>query len=284
MRKLVLVTTALAALLAAPQALAKTVTVQILKHGFSPKTATVAQNDTVVWTNGDKAKHQVVATDGSFQSPVLAPGATYSHVFPANGTFNYRGALHNSLKGAVVVRTVSLGASRTVLTYGTSTRLAGRVSNGRAGEEVTIRATPFAQPARLITATTQTGGYWSLRVFPLIQTRYEASWGPVTSQGSKTVLVRPRLSLRRLHNGFFSVTLFDLNQLPNNYVWISRWSPARGRYVHVTRIFLNPTNREVIWRATFRLHVRSGTKLKAFITGYQAGPGYLAASSDPVRR
>ena len=284
MRKLALVTAAAAALLAAPQALAKTVTVQIQKDGFSPETATVARNDTVVWKNTDKAKHQVVASDGSFQSPVLSSGATYSHVFAANGTFAYRGALHPALKGAVVVRTVSLGASRTLLTYGTSTRLSGRVSNGAAGEEVTIRAEPFDHPARLITVTTDVGGFWSLRVYPLIRTSYEVSWGPVASEGSKTVFVRPRLILRRLHHGYFSITLFDLNKLPNNYVWISRWSSWQQRYVHVARVFLNPTSREVIWKATFRLRVRSGTKLKAFITGYQAGPGYLAGTSDPVRR
>lgn len=284
MRKLALLTVVLAALLAAPQALAQTVSVQILKAGFSPENVTVARNDTVVWTNTDKAKHQVVADNGSFQSPVLSPGKTYSHVFGVAGTFSYHGALHPALKGAVAVRTVSIGASRTVLTYGTSTRLSGRVSNGKAGEEVTIRAMPFDQPVRLITASTQTGGYWSVRVFPLIQTSYEASWGQVVSEVSKTVLVRPRLILKRQHNGFFSITLFDLNQLPSNHVWISRWSPLLGRYVHVARVFLNPTNREVIWRATFRLRVRKGTKLKAFITGYQAGPGYLGATSDPVRR
>jgi hypothetical protein len=188
------------------------------------------------------------------------------------------------LRGAVAVRTVSLGASRTVLTYGTSTRLSGRVSNRKAGEEVMIRAEPFDQPARLITVITEAGGFWSLRVYPLIRTSYEASWGPVASEVTKTVLVRPRLILRRLHHGFFSITLFDLNQLPNNHVWISRWSPLQGRYVHVARVFLNPTAREVIWKATFRPRVRRGTKLKAFITGYQAGPGYLAGTSDPVRR
>lgn len=284
MRKLALLTAVLAALLATPQALAQTVTVQILKGGFSPETVTVARNDTVVWKNTDTAKHQVVADNGSFQSPVLSPGTTYAHVFGAAGTFSYHGALHSALKGAVAVRTVSLGASRTLLTYGTSTRLSGRVSNGNAGEEVTIRATPFDQPERLITVTTEAGGFWSLRVFPLIRTSYEATWGPAASEVTETVLVRPRLILKRGHHGFFSVTLFDLNQLPNNHVWISRWSPSLGRYVHVARIFLNPTNREVIWRATFRLRVRRGTRLKAFITGYQAGSGYLAGWSDPVRR
>lgn len=283
MRKLALLTTVLAALLATPQALAKTVTVQILKDGFSPDSVTVAPNDTVVWKNADKAKHQVVADNGSFQSPVLSAGDTYSRVFRATGTFAYRGALHPRLRGAVLVRTVSLGATRNVLTYGTRTRLSGRVSNGKAGEEVTIRAKPFDHPARLITVTTEAGGYWSLRVYPLIKTRYEATWGVVASQES-TVFVRPRLILKRLHRGFFSITLFDLNQLPNNHVWISRWVPWRQRYVHVARIFLDPTSREVIWKATFRLRVRPGTRLKAFITGYQAGPGYLAGTSDPVRR
>jgi hypothetical protein len=132
--------------------------------------------------------------------------------------------------------------------------------------------------------TTEAGGLWSLRVYPLIKTSYEATWGPVTNEVTKTVLVRPRLILKRRHHGYFSVTLFDLNQLPNNHVWISRWVPWRHRYVHVARVFLEPTSREVVWKATFRLRVRPGTKLKAFISGYQAGPGYLAGMSDPVWR
>jgi len=284
MRKLVLLSALVAALLAAPQALAQTVTVQIGKDGFAPDSVTVARNDTVVWKNTDTAKHQVVADTGSFQSPMLASGDTYTHAFRAAGTFGYHGALHPTLKGAVVVRTVSIGVSRAVLTYGASTRLSGRVSNGNAGEEVTIHAKPFGDPARSITVTTEGGGFWSLRVFPLIKTRYEASWGPATSEVVKTVLVRPRLILRRLQHGFFSITVFDVNQLPNNHVWISRWSPLRQRYVHVARVFLDATSRDVVWKATFRLHVRRGTKLKAFITGFQAGPGYLAGASDPVRR
>jgi plastocyanin len=282
MRKFALLTVVLAALFAAPQALAQTVTVQILKSGFSPENVTVGRNDTVVWMNADKTKHQVVGDNGSFQSPVLAPGKSYSHMFGVAGTFGYHGTLHPTLRGAVAVHTVSVGASRTLLTYGTSTRLSGRVSNGMAGEEVTIRAEPFDQPARLTTVTTEAGGFWSLRVYPLIKTTYTATWGTIASDVTKTVLVRPRLNLRRRHHGYYSVTLFDLNQLPNNHVWISRWSPLQRRYVHVARIFLDPTSRKVIWKATFRLHVRHGTKLKAFITGYQAGPGYLGGTSDPV--
>ena len=284
MRKLALLTMLATALLAAPQALAKTVSVQITGDGFTPATVTLARQDTVVWKNTSDSKREVVADDGSFSSPVLSPGQTYAHAFVSNGTFGYHGGLHPALKGAVVVRTVSLAPSRTVVTYGTSTRLSGRVSNGKAGEEVSIRAKPFDDPARVITVTTRAGGFWSVRVFPLIQTTYEAKWGTIETQTPTTVFVKPRLILRRLHNGRFSITVFDLAELPNNHVWISRWSPSQLRYVHVARVFLHRTSRDSMWKTTFRLRVRKGTKLKAFITRYQAGPGYLAGSSSPVRR
>ena len=67
MRRLLVVATVLSALLFAPQALAKTITIQILKSGFSPASATVARGDMVVWKNADTAQHQVVADDGSFK-------------------------------------------------------------------------------------------------------------------------------------------------------------------------------------------------------------------------
>ena len=283
MRRLLMLTSALATLVFvfAPQALAKTVTVQILKSGFSPATATVAKGDAVVWKNADTAQHQVVADDGSFKSLMLSPGQTYSYVFRIDGMFGYHGGLHPSLKGMVKVATVSLETSRRIVTYGAGVMLSGSVSSATAGEEVTLRAKPYNRPARAIKVTTDADGTWSLRAFPLIQTTYTASSGTVTSNQA-IVFVRPRIVLRRLRNGYFNVAVFDLHSLKNNYVWVSRWSVRKHQYQHVAKIYLLPSQRKVTWSRTFKLQVRHGWKLRAFITAFQAGPGYLYGASNRV--
>ena len=279
-----MLTTALAALLFvfAPQALAKTVSVQILKSGFSPSTATVAKGDTVVWKNADMTQHQVVADDGSFKSPVLSPGQTYTYVFRLNGTFGYHGGLHPNLKGVVKVASMTLETSRRIVTYGAGVMLSGSVSSASAGEQVTVRAKPFNRPAKTIKVMTDADGTWSLRVFPLIQTTYTASSGTLTSNHA-IVFVRPRIVFRRLRNGYFTVTVFDLHSLTNNYVWISRWSARKHQYQRMAKIYLLPSRRNVIWGRTFRLRVRHGTTLRAFITAFQAGPGYLYGASNRVK-
>jgi plastocyanin len=281
MRRLLVVATVLSALLFAPQALAKTITIQILKSGFSPASATVARGDMVVWKNADTAQHQVVADDGSFKSPVLNAGQTYSRVFRVTGTFGYHGGVHPSLKGAVKVAAVTLTASRQTVTYGLRVRLSGSISDAKADEQVTVRAKPFNRPARLITVTTDADGNWSLQVVPVIQTTYSASWGTIASNRS-IVFVRPRIMLRRLRHGYFNVSVFDVHRLTNNYVWISRWSASAHQYVHLRRVFLKPSKRKVIWTSTFRLRVRHGWNLRAFITAFQAGPGYRYGASNRV--
>lgn len=283
MRKLPMLTIAFAALLFvfAPQALAKTVTIEILKSGFAPPTAAVAKGDTVVWKNADTAQHQVVADDGSFKSPVLSPGQTYSYVFRIAGAFGYHGGLHPNLKGMVKVASVRLETSRRIVTYGTGVTLSGSVSSARAGQQVTVRAKPFNRPARTINVATAPDGTWSLRVFPLIQTTYTASSGTLASNQA-LVFVRPRIVFRRLRNGSFNVAVYDLHSLRNNYVWISRWSASKHQYQHIAKIYLLPSRRNVISGQTFRLRVRHGWNLRAFITAFQAGPGYLYGASNRV--
>jgi plastocyanin len=281
MRKILLLTTLVAGLVAAPQAFAKTVTIQIQKTGFSPAKTMVAKGDTVVWKNVDTAQHQIVSDDGSVKSPVLAPGQTFSYVFRADQTFSYHGGIHPDLKGAIEVASVTLSASRRSITYGTGVTLSGSLSTATAGQTVTIRMKPFNRPVRIVHATTDAYGSWSLRVFPVVQTRFEATAGTLASSPS-VVFVRPRIVLRKMRNGYFAVSVFDVNTLAHNYIWISRWSASAHQYRHTAKIFLRPSKRATIWNATFRLRVRRGTRLKAFIYAYQAGPGYSFGASNRV--
>ena len=77
--------------------------VSIDNFAFAPATLTVKAGSTVTWTNRDEEPHTVAATDGSFHSPGMGTGATYSHTFPAAGTFDYVCSIHPSMHGTVVV-------------------------------------------------------------------------------------------------------------------------------------------------------------------------------------
>ncbi|WP_425326333.1 cupredoxin domain-containing protein [Mycobacterium intracellulare] len=72
---------------------------------FAPPTLTVPAGTTVTWTNRDEEPHTVAASDGSFHSPGMGTGATFTHTFSAPGTFDYVCSIHPMMRGTVVVTT-----------------------------------------------------------------------------------------------------------------------------------------------------------------------------------
>lgn len=90
----------------------KELTIQVdLPHGFAPKAPELTTGTTVIWQNLEKADyplvrgaHTVVADDGSFQSPEITPGASWTRTFFEPGTFTYHCTLHpNLLSGTLIV-------------------------------------------------------------------------------------------------------------------------------------------------------------------------------------
>ena len=77
--------------------------VTIANFSFQPGSIKVAAGGTVTWTNNDSMPHTVTADDGSFDSGPVAPGATFSRVFPALGTVSYHCSIHASMQGNVTV-------------------------------------------------------------------------------------------------------------------------------------------------------------------------------------
>jgi plastocyanin len=70
---------------------------------FAPATLTVTAGATVTWTNRDEEPHTVAASDGSFHSPGMGTGATYTHTFTDAGTVDYVCSIHPMMHGTVVV-------------------------------------------------------------------------------------------------------------------------------------------------------------------------------------
>ena len=78
--------------------------VSIDNFAFAPATLTVRVGANVTWTNHDEEPHTVAAGDGSFHSPGMGTGATYSHTFPTAGKFDYICSIHPMMHGTVVVK------------------------------------------------------------------------------------------------------------------------------------------------------------------------------------
>jgi plastocyanin len=87
----------------APAAPVSGTQVNIDGFAFVPATLTVSTGTTVTWTNRDEEPHTVAASDGSFHSPGMGTGATYTHTFGTAGTFDYVCSIHPMMHGTVVV-------------------------------------------------------------------------------------------------------------------------------------------------------------------------------------
>ncbi len=77
--------------------------VNIDGFAFVPATLRVAVGTTVTWTNRDEEPHTVAASDGSFHSPGMGTGATFTHTFTDAGTFDYVCSIHPMMHGTVLV-------------------------------------------------------------------------------------------------------------------------------------------------------------------------------------
>jgi plastocyanin len=80
-------------------AAAQTYQVSIKNFAFSPSTLNIKKGDTVVWTNEDRAPHQIEGSN--FKSDVFQNGATYSFTFKETGKFSYICSIHPSMKGEI---------------------------------------------------------------------------------------------------------------------------------------------------------------------------------------
>src|ERR671918_190774 len=75
---------------------------------YQPNPVQVGVGDTVTWTNDDAQPHTVTSgegatPDGTFDSSIMAPGATFEHTFTEAGEYPYFCLLHPNMVGTVSV-------------------------------------------------------------------------------------------------------------------------------------------------------------------------------------
>ena len=78
--------------------------VRIVQFAFVAASVSVPIGTRVTWSNDDPAPHTVTADGGKFDSRQLDPGATFSMLLDAPGTFSYHCEIHPTMVGTVVVR------------------------------------------------------------------------------------------------------------------------------------------------------------------------------------
>ena len=279
-KMLLLLAAVVATLVVAGSAGADTKSVQITRQGFTPSATTIAIGDSVTWRNADTVDHQVVANDGTFASPVLKAGETYTATFSKSGKTTYHDSFATSKKGTITVNApaanVTLTANTARITYGDNTTLTGAVTNQLLNEPVTLTSQPYGKGTQSIaTTTTQANGQFSFGVSPTIQTAYQAHWR-TTNSPNVTVTVAPRVGFGRIGTRYTARVTSDLNYA-GHYVWVQRKAPF-GSFRNVKRIYLGASS-----RAVFSLHlVRGRSILRLALPDSQAGVGYVASASRMI--
>jgi plastocyanin len=284
MRRFVPIAVAGMALVLAAPAPTATSTIQIKATGFVPATVTINQDDSVTWTNTDTKDHQVVANGGSFASPILNPGKSYTHAFGGGGTFQYHDGLHPSLKGTLTVRgaapVVSLAASAPVVKFGTPVTLTGVVNNKRTGETVTLAALPFGQTTKQVVATLQTtsGGAFSFNITPQLNTTYQAQWKGAES--SVVIQVQPVVKLPFVsQSGYFHFYVTAGQSFAGRFVYLQRFTVTRT-WINVRRLPLGQQSGRIMSMKFVRSVIPRGRwSIRIYMPANEMPGGYIDAWS-----
>ena len=230
MRKFLLMFVAIGAVVVTGAASAKTVTVSITKAGYVPKAATIAQGDSVQFTNSDTVAHQVVfkTTTGITCAPnplVLQPAQSGTCAFQAAGSFTYSDPnvkKGNTFRGSVTVtgaqEALTLSSAPRTVVYGTKVTLSGTLSTHKTGENVDVFAQACGASAatKTMTVQTTTNGVFSAIVPPLMNTTYMVKVRNTTSPAA-TVSVRPTLRLGKLAPHRYSLRVSAAQSFAGKY-------------------------------------------------------------------
>jgi plastocyanin len=280
-------------------AVAKTVTVTITKNGYVPKDVSIVGGDTVTFTNGDTAAHQISfkTTTGFTCTPnplVLQPAASGNCVFTASGSYSYSdpNAKGNTFRGSITVTTppdsLTLTTKPLLLIYGAKVAGTGTVSTAKAGETVDVQALACGTTATQKVATVQstTGGAYSFSVAPLKNTVYTTQLRKATSP-SGSVRVRPLMKLTRVAAHRYSVRTTAADNFAGKYIALQRYNGTTKRWVQV-KIFALKASKAgvapaVVSVASFRSTVKTGLRIRTTMAQAQVGTCYAAGVSNTIR-
>jgi plastocyanin len=292
---------ALGAVLALPFAVAPvsgaaSVPVSITKTAYTPNPASATTADSVQFTNTDTVAHQVVfkPVTGVTCSPspfTLQAGQSGTCTFTAAGAFGYSDPTAASLQGSLTVTapaapdTLTLFAQPDALIYASKLILTGELSSKKAGEDVTVLATPCGRSDATKAATVQTtaGGEYTAGLRTARNTVYTVQVKN-TKSTQVSVKVGPRLRLGRVGAHRYSLRAFAAQKFAGRYATFQRLNAASGRWVFVKRVRLHANSTAilptVVSSVAFRATIAPRAKIRAIL---QAGGCYLSGTSNVIR-
>ena len=299
MRTLALLLASLSMLALAGAAGSKTVAVSITKAGYVPSALTIAQGDTVQFTNADSVAHQVTfkATTGVTCTPatvVLQPTATGTCTFQNAGAYSYSdpNVKGHTYRGTVTVtgipETVALKAAASIVTYRASVALSGQHSPAKAGDSIDVLAQQCgaATATKLTSVLTTATGTFASTAQPLMNTAYTAKTKTVTSAAT-TVRVRPLLRLARPAAHRFALRITAAQSFAGAYASFQRYDGVLHRWVAVKVVALRAGATapapNVTTSASFRSTVKTGLRVRVTLAQRQAGNCYAAGLSNTIR-
>ncbi|HET7555300.1 MAG TPA: hypothetical protein VFJ75_06575 [Gaiellaceae bacterium] len=290
MKKLVVLVLLAFGLVAAAPAVANDTTVSIKPSGFPPQIS-IQNGDTVTWRNDDSVNRQVVADDGSWSSPVLAPGQSWSYTFVNGGAYAYHGAFKPAQHGTVQVaatRTTLMRTNFQKVPITSTVTIKGQISQlGATGEAVTVQALPRGSSTWTDVAQVATKNQFFLAtVKPRRTTLYRAVWHNVPSN-AHLVNVTPLLGIKQVGRSRIQVGVRADVKLVGRRVLLQRFNKRTHRWHSFTSLRLTHL------KATARLYnslgaryltLPHGTIIRAFITRAQAGPYMYGPAFSRGRR
>jgi plastocyanin len=299
MRRLLLPLLALTVLLSAGSAVeAKTVTVTITKNGYVPSSLSIVQGDTVQFTNGDTAAHEVVfkSTTGVTCSPnplVIQPAGFGTCTFANAGSYSYSdpNVKGNTYRGSITVTTppesLTLAAKPVLLIYGGKVALSGALSTQKTGENIDVLGQQCGSNAasKLATVATTTGGAWTSSAQPLANTAYTAKHQN-TSSPAVSVKVRPRLALAKVAAHRFSVKVTAGESFAGKYASFQRYNGTLRRWVALKAVPLKAGTAAapvMLSSAAFRSTVKAGLRVRMTLGQAQVGGCYAPGVSNTIK-
>lgn len=201
----------------------------------------------------------------------------------AGTTYHYRLVATNSIGTAfgsdatftTAGPPLTLTASSRAVVLSGSVTLMGKLSSGRANENVAVFAQRYASGSfvQVATVLTDAGGAWTLRVRPRIATTYKSVWNGNTS-ATITIGVHPAVSLRALGKLRFATHVAGARSFGGRTVQLQRRRP-NGTWLTIARARLDASS-----NAVFRPRLNAGrSTLRVAFSVNQAGGGYLGGFS-----
>jgi plastocyanin len=285
-----------AVLVAGATAWASTVTVTITKAGYVPNAVTIAQGDSIQFTNTDTAAHQVVfkSMKGITCTPnplVLQTTQSGTCTFQTAGSFTFSdpNVKGNKFKGTVKVtaapESLTLAAAPRLIAYGATVTLSGTLSTHKTGENIDVFAQACGASAatKMTTVQTTTNGVFSASAQPQMNTTYTAKVRNTTSTGT-TVSVRPKVRLGKVAPHRYSLRVSAAQTFAGKYASFQRYNGTR--WIAVKSVLLRASTSgvapTVISKATFRSTIRARLRVRVVIAQAQVGTCYLPGISNTI--